>query len=549
MSDRDSNGMESVGAQTAERDALRAAGSPELLEAAEHMLAGAFGKAEPLCRQVLSRNPLDVNAMRLLAEIGLEVGRLEDAEALLERALELAPDFHLARASYANVLARRGKFESALTELDVLLAIDPDHPGHLVLKANTLVRIGEHEKAIALYQRVLGQGGSTPGIQMSLGHSLKTIGDQDGAILAYNAARAAKEDLGDAWWSLANLKTFRFSNEDIDTMVEVASREGITRDDYLHIAFALGKALEDLGRYEESFAWYRRGNAIRRRLVVYNADENAADMQRIADYFCVRRIEDRKDSGHHDAAPIFIVGLPRAGSTLLEQILASHSMVEGTQELADIISIARRIAGKKRATDPSRYPGAISDLSDKDLTALGEEYIERTRIYRQGAPHFIDKMPNNFAHIGLIRLILPRAKIIDARRHPMACCFSGYKQLFAKGQNFTYSLSDIGRYYADYVGLMQHWHRVMPGHVLHVQYEDVVRDTEIQVHRILDYCGLPFEEDCLRFFENRRAVRTASSEQVRQPIYTSGLNQWENFVPWLDPLKAALGDRLADAKT
>lgn len=544
MTDRMPKGSEPASIREAEQDALHAAGCPELIDAARHMLAGAFGKAEPLCRLVLARNPLDVNAMRLLAEIGLEVGRLEDAEALLERALELAPDFHLARASYANVLARRGKFGTALDELDTLLKAQPDHPGHLVLRANTLVRIGDHDEAIGLYRRVLDLGAATPGVYMSLGHSLKTVGDQEGAVEAYNAARSARDDLGDAWWSLANLKTFRFSGEDVDTMLEVAAREDIARDDYLHIAFALGKALEDLGRYEESLTWYRRGNAIRRRLVTYSAAENTAEMQRIADYFCARRIEDRTAAGHPDPAPIFIVGLPRAGSTLLEQILASHSMVEGTQELADIISIARRIAGKKRATDPSRYPEALSELSDSDLTALGEEYIERTRIYRQGAPHFIDKMPNNFAHVGLIRLILPRARIIDARRHPMACCFSGYKQLFAKGQNFTYSLNDIGRYYADYVTLMRHWHRVMPGHVLHVQYEDVVQDTETQVRRILDYCGLPFEESCLRFFENRRAVRTASSEQVRQPIFTSGIDQWEHFSPWLDPLRTALGNCL-----
>ena len=532
----------------AEAEALRAAGHPELIEAASHLLAGAFGKAEPLCRVVLKRDPLDVNAMRLLAEIGIEVGRLEDAEALLARALELTPGFRLARFSYANVLGRRGKFQAALTELDALLEVDPDQPGYLILKANTLVRIGDHESAIDIYRNVLARVPATAGVQMSLGHSLKTVGHQDEAIAAYNIARSLRDDLGDAYWSLANLKTFRFSDDDLDTMRTVAGRETISREDYFHLAFALGKALEDRGEFDESFTWYRRGNAIKRRLVTYSADDNHSDMTRISAYFSKDVFETRRNAGCPDRAPIFIVGLPRAGSTLLEQILASHSAVEGTQELPDIISIARRIADKKRTDDPSNYPGGLTQLSDSDLTALGEEYIERTRIHRSGAPFFIDKMPNNFAHIGLIRLILPKATIIDARRHPIACCFSGYKQLFAKGQNFTYNLTDIGRYYADYVRLMRHWHDVLPGHVLHVQYEDMVADTEAQVRRLLDHCGLPFEDNCLRFYENKRAVKTASSEQVRQPIFTSGLDQWENFEPWLGPLKAALGETLVTYK-
>ena len=532
----------------AEAEALRAAGHPELIEAASHLLAGAFGKAEPLCRVVLKRDPLDVNAMRLLAEIGIEVGRLEDAEALLARALELTPRFRLARFSYANVLGRRGKFQAALTELDALLEVDPDQPGYLILKANTLVRIGDHESAIAIYRNVLARVPVTAGVQMSLGHSLKTVGHQDEAIAAYNVARSLRDDLGDAYWSLANLKTFRFSDNDLDTMRTVAGRETISREDYFHLAFALGKALEDRGKFEESFTWYRRGNAIKRRLVTYSADDNHSDMTRISEYFSKDVFETRRNAGCKERAPIFIVGLPRAGSTLLEQILASHSAVEGTQELPDIISIARRIADKKRTDDPSNYPGGLTQLSDADLTALGEEYIERTRIHRSGAPFFIDKMPNNFAHIGLIRLILPKATIIDARRHPIACCFSGYKQLFAKGQNFTYNLTDIGRYYADYVRLMRHWHDVLPGHVLQVQYEDMVADTEAQVRRLLDHCGLPFEDNCLRFYENKRAVKTASSEQVRQPIFTSGLDQWENFEPWLSPLKAALGETLVTYK-
>lgn len=528
----------------AQAAALKAAGRPELLDAARHMMSRAYGKAEPLCRQVLQDDPLDVNAMRLLAEIGIEVGRLEEAERLLERALELAPHFTLARASYANVLAKRGRYEQAVAEAERALAAEPDNPALLVLKANTLVRVGDHDRAIGLFERALALGGAAPGVHMSLGHSLKTVGRQDEAVAHYNAARALRDDLGDAYWSLANLKTFRFADQDVETMRAAAARADIDREDYLHIAFALGKALEDRGAYEESFVWYRRGNAIKRRLVAYSADDHAADMARIERYFTPKVFSERAGAGCPSDEPIFIVGLPRAGSTLLEQILASHSRMEGTQELPDIIALARRIAGKKRPGDPSRYPEAIGDLPDQALTDLGAEYLERTRVHRTGAERFIDKMPNNFAHVGLIRLILPNATIIDARRHPLACCFSGYKQLFAKGQNFTYSLHDIGRYYADYVGLMRHWDRVLPGHVLRVLYEDMVADTEAQVRRLLAHCRLEFEEACLRFYETKRAVRTASSEQVRRPIYQEGLEQWTHYEPWLDPLKAALGEAL-----
>jgi tetratricopeptide (TPR) repeat protein len=532
--------------QSAFEHATKAAGHPELVEAAHHMMTGALGKAEPLCRAVLKRDPSDVNAMRILADIGVEMGMFDDANALLTRALEIAPDFFVARNSLANLRNKQGRYENALQEYESLLNAEPQNPTFLTGKANTLVRISEHEQAIQIYEQVITNGHDTAGISLSLGHSLKTIGRQKEAISAYRSCLAQKDDLGDAYWSLANLKTFKFSGQDIKTMRSIAAREKINRDDYFHIAFALGKALEDKMDFKEAFVWYKRGNAIRRRLVRYNADVNHQDHLALKSFFTSELISKRHGVGNPDPSPIFIVGLPRAGSTLLEQILASHSQVEGTQELPDIISIARRLNREYAATEQNKYPDVLEQLSNHQLRALGEEYIERTRIHRTDKPFFIDKMPNNFSHIGLIHLILPNAKIIDARRHPMACCFSGYKQLFAKGQNFTYSLGDIGRYYADYVDLMSHWDLILPEKILRVQYENVVAETPAQVRRLLEFCGLEFEEQCLRFYENKRAVKTASSEQVRQPIFKSGVDQWRNFEPFLDPLKSALGRSLTD---
>ena len=321
---------------------------------------------------------------------------------------------------------------------------------------------------------------------------------------------------------------------------QVRARPGNLEDLY-HLCFTLGKALEDRQQFDEAFKVYRLANKVRRKTVNWDADDHHRNMNRLAAFFNQQFFEERKNWGCMDGSPIFVVGLPRAGSTLLEQILASHSQVEGTMELPDIISIARRLGGKKNRADESRYPEVVAELSREELMKLGEEYLKRTEIHRSGSPHFIDKMPNNFSHIGLIHSILPNAKIIDARRHPLGGCFSGFKQLFARGQNYTYKLDEIGRYYRDYVELMDHWDRVLPGRVLRMQYEDVVGDTENEVRRLLDYCGLEFESECLRFYESDRAVRTPSSEQVRQPIYSGAAEQWMNYEAYLGPLVEALG--------
>jgi tetratricopeptide (TPR) repeat protein len=376
---------------------------------------------------------------------------------------------------------------------------------------------------------------------LTYGHALKTVGKQEEAIEAYRKTIELRPDFGDAYWSLANLKTFRFEDSDIEAMREQLEKKTGSREDFFHLCFALGKALEHHKQFDESFMYYELGNSIKEKLSGYKAD-NIENYVRRMKAACPRELFTSTDGqGCQAPDPIFVVGLPRSGSTLLEQILASHSQVDGTKELIHILAIARRLGGNRMQSEPSLYPDNLSGLDAGQLQELGREYMDRTRIQREDAPFFIDKMPNNFLHVGLISLILPNAKIIDARRHPMAACFSGFTQLFAQGQTFTYGLKNIGRYYRDYVDLMDHWDEVLPGKVLRVQYEEMVSDTENQVRRMLRHCGLPFEENCLEFHRTDRAVRTASSEQVRQPIYSGALEHWRNYEPHLGELKEVLG--------
>jgi tetratricopeptide (TPR) repeat protein len=542
---RAANGDDEGSQDAYQNHLVRVAGHPELVQATRLVLAGKFGKAEPICREFLKRHPSNVSAIRLLADIGIRLGRLADAEALLRRCLELAPGFHMARSNYANLLFKKLRYQPALEEIEKVIRAEPDNPSHWILKASILGRIGELESAIEIYEKVLADYPNQARCRLSQGHALKTVGRQEQAVVAYRKAIELRPSLGEAYWSLANLKTFQFDDDEIETMRRRVLSKGGKTEDYYHLYFSLGKALEDRGLYEEAFEAYRRGNLVRRETVRWDADAHHANMQELIGFFDSALFAEREGQGCPSPAPILIVGLPRAGSTLLEQILASHSQVEGTMELPDIISIARRLSGKKKREEQSLYPRILGDMSPDQLRELGEEYLERTRVHRRGAPFFIDKMPNNFSHIGLIHLILPQARIIDARRQPLACCFSGFKQLFASGQNFTYSLEEIGRYYRDYVELMAHWDKVLPGRVLRMNYEAVVADIETQVRRLLDYCGLPFEASCVEFHKTQRAVRTASSEQVRQPIYDAAVEQWRNFEPWLGPLITALGPELA----
>jgi hypothetical protein len=380
-------------------------------------------------------------------------------------------------------------------------------------------------------------------VWMSLGHALKTAGNNGESVDAYLKAIERAPNLGEAYWSLANLKTFRFSPAQIQAMREQLAGSALSPDDRFHFEFSLGKALEDAGEYADSFEHYREGNRQRRQMIRYDADENHAHVERSKRLFTAEFFAERKGFGNPAPDPIFVVGLPRAGSTLIEQILASHSSVEGTMELPDVAMLARMVGARTTRSAGSAYPRALGKFSAEELHGLGWRYLEQTRIQRKTpAPIFIDKMPNNFAHVGFIHLMLPNAKIVDARRHPLGCCFSAFKQHFARGQTFTYDLHELGRYYRDYVELMAHFDAVLPGRVHRVLYENMVEDTEGEVRRLLDYCGLPFEESVLRFHENQRAVRTASSEQVRQPIFKEGVDHWKHFEPWLVPLQEALGD-------
>jgi tetratricopeptide (TPR) repeat protein len=519
------------------------AGLPvEVVTASSMFSDGDIVEAERLIRHFLLTHGNHIEAMRLLAKIGVKLEVLDDAELLLESVLLLAPDYHAARYDYAYVLMERHKHVKAIEELDKLLAIAPQDRSYRTAYATALVGIGAQEKGIARYRELLLETPRAHDVHLSVAHALKTIGRQAEAIESYRTAAAIRPNYGDAYWSLANLKTYSFSDEELSRMRAEESSDNTDLTDRYHLCFALGKALEDRGDYEDSFKYYSRGNALKKSQSRYRA-EFIERMVQLQSLVCTEEFfKARVGVGCQSAEPIFIIGLPRSGSTLLEQILASHSQVEGTMELPEIPRLSQELQGRESSDANPRYPTIMRDLAAADFQSLGEKYLAETRIYRTGKPRFIDKMPNNFRHIGLIHLILPNAKIIDARREPLACCFSNFKQLFAKGQEFTYSLEDIGRYYRSYVQLMQHWDAVLPGKILRVQHEEVVADLEGNVRRILEFCGLPFEPQCVEFYKTERSVRTASSEQVRQPIFKEGLDQWRHFDPWLGPLKEALGD-------
>jgi tetratricopeptide (TPR) repeat protein len=515
---------------------------PKLLAPAAALCDGRIAVAEQLLRAHLRQFPTDVVAIRMLAEVAGRLRRNADAEHLLARCLELAPGFSAARQNYALILHRQNKAAAALEQLDILLKREPRSPGLRNLKAAVLGTIGEYGPALELYAGVVAEFPNQPKIWLSYGHALKTAGRQQESIAAYRKSIELAPGLGEAWWSLANLKTFRFTPDELEFMEGQLAKPELPLEDRFHFGFTLGKALEDGGRYAGSFAHYAEANRLRRSVVRYDPEETTTHVRRCKTLFTREFLAARAGGGCPAPDPVFIVGLPRAGSTLVEQILASHSAVEGTMELQDMVSLARELGGKTQRTDVSKYPEILGGMTPVQLRELGERYLERTRIQRKtGATLFIDKLPNNWAHTGLIHLILPNAKIIDARRHPLSCCFSGFKQHFARGQHFTYSLPEIGRYYRDYVELMAHFDEVLPGRVHRVIYEHMVADTEAEVRRLLAYCGLPFEEACLEFYRNERAVRTASSEQVRQPIFTDAVDQWRHYDAWLDPLREALG--------
>ncbi len=513
---------------------------PEVVTASTLFSDGELELAEEIGRTFLVKHGHHIEAMRLLAHIALERDIPSDAQLLLEGVLELAPDYHAARFDYAQVLVKRQLHLEAEEQVEKLLAVAPTSRSYRTLHAMTQVGLGKHQRAIELYRQLVPDAQQPAELHLSIAHLLKTLGSTEVAVAEYRAATSARAGYGDAYWSLANLKTYRFTDEELDRMVTAQAVPSISVDDQYHLCFALGKAFEDRKDYPRSFEYYSRGNALKHSSTDYRP-ELVERNTRLQIEVCTPALFTRhRGSGTSAADPIFIVGLPRAGSTLIEQILASHSAVEGTHELATVPRMVAELHGRD-----SRYPAVLLSMSAEDVRLLGEKYLSDTRAYRDtDRPRFVDKMPNNFRHIGLIHLMLPNAKIIDVRREPVACCFGNFKQLFAQGQEFTYDLDDVARYYRTYLELMRHWDAVLPGRVLRVHYEDLVEDLEGSVRRLLEFCELEFQTSCVTFHETERSVRTASSEQVRQPIYREGLLQWRHYEDWLGPLRDALGDAL-----
>lgn len=515
---------------------------PALLAVTELMHEGKLLKAEQICRHFLQNNKRHVDGMCMLAEIGIELKIYDDAEFLLASALELEPNHIHARSLYLNLLIRLGKYKVAAQQVEPLLIAQPDNLSFKIAKASALTGLGEIEQAISLFEQVVAENDQVPGFHLQLGHALKTKGEIEKAISSYQKAYQLSPSYGDAFWSLANTKTYRFSDSEIAQMQTQQNNEDLALLDSIQLHFATGKAFEDRKDYDQAFKSYQKGNELQH---AHNGFDITKFEQQVAEQikYCTPELfKNRGNLGLNVPDPIFILGLPRAGSTLLEQILASHSQVDGTMELHNILGLASRLRGRSKSQndEEAQYPKNLAEINPEYFKRFGQQFIDETQVYREKAPLFIDKMPNNFIHIGLIRLILPNAKIIDARRSPMACCFSGFKQLFAEGQDFSYNLEDIGRYYQAYLKIMAHWDAVLPGHVLTVNHEDVVDDLETQVRRMLDFVGLEFEQSCVDFHKTKRNIKTPSSEQVRQPIYKSATEQWRYFEPYLGPLKKVL---------
>lgn len=492
--------------------------------------------SEKKVRKHLSENPQDPSALRLLGEIALNLGVYEDAQRLFEKALIISPNYHLARLNYAHTLNKRELNTAALIQIQKLEKHQPNHPPILIVKGAILVKLARYQEAIDLYLYLLNKQANQAEIWASLGHTYKTIGETEKALEAYNKAILFNAEYGDAFWSLANLKTYEFTCDQIEQMKAAYKNQKSNKTENLaQICFALGKAFETRKNIEQSFNFYKLGNDIKKLIEPYAADEIEQLVHRNKAFFSQKTLEPINEE-NNNVIPIFIVGLPRSGSTLLEQILSSHSAIDGTKELPDIMSIARRLGNRKKKKDQDLYPYSLANLSKSQLSEIGNKYIENCAHLRNGAPYFIDKMPNNFLHVGLIKTILPQAKIIDARRLPVSSGFSCFKQLFAVGQTFSNDILDIKHYYQNYLELMAFWQQQYHEGILTVHYEDVIENTDKSVKDLLTFIGLPFEESCLSFYKNKRAVATASAEQVRQPINSKGLNAWQPYSKYLMPL-------------
>jgi tetratricopeptide (TPR) repeat protein len=516
---------------------------PELADARVALAENRLEAAEVVLRRRLRQVPQDVVALRMLADCAARRDDDVEAEQRLTECLELAPGYAGARYDLAQVLYARQRISEVLPLVERLLALEPHNIDYLSLQAQALRLNGSSHQALALMAQTVADQPDEDRAWLLYGHLLREVGQQARAIEVYRRALEVRPGSGPAYSSLANLKTFRFSGNDRAAMQEQLARSAPRSTDRIHLEFALGKALEDEGQFADSFQHYSRGNELHRATIAHDPDAVTAQLERARSLYTASFFADRYGWGSARADPIFIVGMPRSGSTLLEQILATHSQVEGTRELTDIPALAVELTLRRAVGERAEYPQTVAALERREIEALAARYLSRTQVYRSaGKPRFVDKMLGNFSHLGLIQLLFPRAAIIDARRHPLGCGFSCYKQLFARGLNFSYDLAQLGRYYRDYVGFMELFDAALPGRVYRVHYERLVDDPEGEVRKLLDYCALPFEQQCLQFYENPRVVQTISSEQVRQPIYSESVDQWRNFEPWLTPLKEALGD-------
>jgi len=513
----------------------------DLTKAMTLVKKGQIGEAEKIYKQILKDDPKNVDALRLLALLVTKGGAVDQGIMILTKCTEIAPDYALAWGNLANMYRQKEGYENLDKSIYCFrkaTKLRPNWAEGWAGLGTVYTRSSLHEEGIAAYQKSLLIKGDQPRVHLSLGHVYKTTGEQNQSINFYKEAIKHFEMFGEAFWSLANLKTYNFSEEEIKLMKLQLTKEDLPEKEKVHFLFALGKAYEDRKEYKTSFNYYDQGNDLNRGRSTYDPKAVEAISRRIINFFDGDFIKDKANWGHVAPDPIFIVGLPRSGSTLIEQILSSHSKVEGTMELPNILNMARELGSGTK--DQTAYPEVLSKLSKIEIESLGKQYLSETKFIRSNFPFFVDKMPNNFSHIGLVHLILPNAKIIDARRNPLDTCFSCYKQLFARGQMFTYDLSEIARYYVNYINLMDHWDEILPGKVHKVVYEDMVQNQEEETRKLLDYCNLPFEEECLKFYETKRAVKTASSEQVRQPIYKQSVQLWQNYEEFLDQLKIAL---------
>jgi len=510
---------------------------PELKTVISFTHEGKLSRADRICREYLRDHPHDIEAMRLLANIGRDLNIYEDAEFLLESALLFDPNNAKIKYDYINILTKRQKYGEALFHAQKFYDEDPTNINAMKLLSTALFRTDKYKDAIKIYNDILALEPKNTDVMLSMGHLYKTSGELDKSIESYKKAYQADKYFGDSYWSLANLKTYKFSDKEVKSLDKMVNDVYVSEDERAFMHFALGKAYEDLNDYKKSFKHYKEGNLIKKNKSLFNTSDFEKECQNQIEV-CTNDLFEMKQSwGSESNAPIFILGLPRVGSTLIEQILSSHTLVEPTHELPNIISTALRLNERKSQDINSRYPDILLSLSAPQLKLIGDKYIADSQVFRTDKPYFIDKMPNNFRHIGLIKLILPNAKIIDIRRSSMSACFSCFKQLFAEGQEFTYDLKDLAGYYNNYVELMNHWNSVLPGQILSINYEDVVNNFEESVRKILDYCEIPFEQQCLEFYKSKRSVKTPSAEQVRQPIYKSGMDYWKNYETYLDVLK------------